>query len=84
MSERRKTEIIILHETVLQSWARDASTFALFAALISLGVFLESSAMQWVGAAMAFMVVCARASEIRRLSIAQARQYLDEIEARSK
>lgn len=84
MSDSRKAEIIILHETALESWARDASTFALFVGLISIGWFLDSSALQWSGAVVAFVTVLSRAKLAHRISITQARQFLDEIEARQK
>ena len=76
---------IIIHETVWQSYARDAGSFVTIAALIGLGVFLESSAMQWVGAIVAMLALTARAIEQRnvcRMTIPEARKKLDEIEAR--
>lgn len=79
-----KPELIIIHETTLKSWARDASTFALFAALISLGVYLDSGAMQWMGAIIAFITVMSKATGMHkaaRKTIPQARAYLDELEA---
>jgi hypothetical protein len=75
-----KTEIIILHETVLQSWLIDASTFVMFLALISIGVFLDSSAMQWIGAIIGFFTIVGRASR-KRLSFDEARKRIDELEA---
>lgn len=79
-----KEHLIILHsESVLDSWARDASTFALIAATIGLGWFLDSSAMQWLGAVVAFLTICVRASGDRKahtLTIPQARVKLDELE----
>jgi uncharacterized protein (AIM24 family) len=82
----REIPVVIIHETVLKSWLRDLSTFALFAALIGLGVFLNSSAMQWMGAIIAFLTVCGKASGLHkknRKSIAEARQFLDELETRA-
>jgi len=76
-----KPEIIILHETVLQSYLVDSSTFVLFAALISFGVFLDSSAMQWVGALIGFCTIVGRASRKQRLSFDEARKRIDELEA---
>lgn len=79
--ERKKTEIIVLHETVLQSYLIDSSTFLLFAALIGLGVYLDSSAMQWVGAIIGFFTMCGRINRQSRLTIPEARAKLDEMEA---
>lgn len=79
--ERKKTEIIVLHETVLQSYLIDSSTFVLFAALIGLGVYLDSAAMQWAGAILGFMTMCSRLNRQNRLTIPEARAKLDELEA---
>lgn len=76
-------EIIILHETVAQSWFRDASTVAGFVALIGIGVYLESAALQWVGALLGFLTIINRMARLlkdNRFTIAQARARLDEIE----
>lgn len=74
-----KPEVIIVHETTLQSWMRDASTFALFVALISIGIFLDSTALQWVGAIVGFVAITARGTVGKRLSLEAARSRLDEL-----
>lgn len=76
------TKVIMLHESVAQSWARDASTFALFACLIGVGVVLDSSAMQWTGAMIGFITVFARAASSRSesMTISEARAFLDALE----
>lgn len=69
---------IILHESTLQSWIRDASTFATFAGLIGIGVYADSGAMQWAGFFIAVMTVFSRAGKhIRRMTIPEARAYLE-------
>lgn len=76
------THIILIKESAAQSLISDAGTALLFAFLIGLGVWLESDAMQWVGALVGFTSVLARTSRAgRRLSVREARQRLDEIEA---
>lgn len=77
----KKTEVIVIHETVLQSYLVDSSTFLLFAALIGVGVYLDSSAMQWVGALIGFITMAGRISRLNRMTIEQARKRLDAIEA---
>lgn len=62
MSEKAESTFIVIHETVLQSWMRDASTFALFAGLIGVGILAGSTAMQWAGFFVAIVVCIARAS----------------------
>jgi len=75
--------IIVLTEgeTMKDSWMKDASTFALFAALIGLGVLLDSAAMQWAGLIVAFITVTAQAlGKGKKLTILGARRYLDSLE----
>lgn len=77
--------VILLHETVFTSLMRDASTFAMFVALIGIGVLLDSSALQWTGAMLGFLAIVARSSKVQsdaRMTIRQAREYLDKLEAR--
>jgi hypothetical protein len=85
MPEKKPTEaVIMVHETTLQGWARDAGTLALFASLIGIGILADSSAMQWAGAIMAFITTCVRESgKVERLSIAEARAKLDALEGKS-
>lgn len=83
MSETKK-EIIILHETALQSWMRDASSVVMFVALIGIGVYLDSSAMQWVGAILGFLTIIGKASALHnksKIMIEQARMKLAAIDA---
>lgn len=78
------TTVILVHESPLQSWARDASTFALFVSLIGLGILTGSSALQWVGAIIGFITIGIRSSgRTHLMTIAEARQKLDEIEGRA-
>lgn len=80
MSEK-KTEIMLVSETVAQSWAKDASTAALFLALIGTGWFLDSTALQWAGAFVGFTTLFMRSSgRVPRMTIAEARAKLDELE----
>lgn len=86
MTADKTDNVILVHETALQSWARDAGTFATIAGLTATGVLLDSAALQWVGAIMGFCAVFARSSGVvqrSRMTVAQARAKLDEIEARS-
>jgi uncharacterized membrane protein YadS len=80
----KSPEIIIIRETWWESLLSDASTFCLFMSLIGIGLLLDSSAMQWVGAIVGFMIIATRAAKMGlRMTVAEARQKLDEIE-RSK
>lgn len=80
----KQEHVVIIHETVVKSWLRDLSTFALFSAMIGVGWFLDSSAMQWMGAIIAFITILARATGLHkknRKNIAEARLFLDDLEA---
>lgn len=77
-----KTHIVILRETFWQSLGSDAVTLATCLALIAPGLWLDSSALQWTGSVMFSLVVLTKASTAgRRKTIAEARAYLDQIEA---
>lgn len=76
----KETHFIVLHETVVQSWARDAGSFAMIVGAIGVGVALDSSAMQWVGAVCAFFALIGRASgKTKRLTKAGAIEYIESL-----
>jgi hypothetical protein len=80
---KQTREIILVKETPLKSWVRDASTFALFVSMIGVGVYLDSTALQWIGAIIAFITIMARATWVKEshtYTISEARKRLDEIE----
>lgn len=80
-----KPEIIIIRTTRSEMLKRLAFSFSAAIVMIGVGVVLESSAMQWTGAALFFLmcfVMSARLQNDRdRLTIPQARTRLDELEA---
>ncbi|MEW5729976.1 MAG: hypothetical protein AB1918_19265 [Pseudomonadota bacterium] len=72
-----KVEIIILHETVRQSWLCDAWTFVVIVAVIGTGWLLGSEAMQWCGFVMLALSSIVRARTHRdRLTPQQAADRL--------
>jgi hypothetical protein len=83
MSEARtkkETWFVVIKESALESWVRDASTLALFVGLIGIGVFLESNAMQWTGAIIGFISLVARASgKQKNLTKEQAIKFIQEM-----
>lgn len=84
MAERKLMIVLIRKESILVSWLRDASTFALFIALIGIGVYLESSALQWVGAIIGFIAILIQSAgqhKANTYDIAGARAELDRLEA---
>lgn len=76
--------LILIRESAKESWLRDMSTLATFLSLIGIGVFLDSGAMQWIGAVIGFLSIGGRASGVRKqatMTIEQARAKLDEMES---
>ena len=77
-----KTEMIFLHESVRESLVSDIGTFATLASIIGLGVYLESSAMQWAGFIMVSMGIIGRAARMHkgkvRYTPQEAADYLHE------
>jgi len=79
------TQVIILRETWAQSIASDAGTALSFAAMIGLGVYLDSAAMQWVGGGLFFLAVMSRAMRKTadgRMSVDEAIAHLESIKAK--
>lgn len=72
-------EVIIIRETAVQSVVSDAVTLATFSAMIGIGIWMDSAAMQWVGGIFFFCWILAR-RKAPRLTIKEARQRLDELE----
>lgn len=81
MADKVKSIRIVENETALQSWTRDASSFVLAVALIGTGIWLGSTAIEWIGA-LVFLVVSVSAGGklIKTMTIEDARNYLDELE----
>lgn len=66
---KKAAKIIIIRETVLQSWLRDLGTFAMAAGLIGVGWALGSTAMQWFGFIATVIFLTARCSSRSRESL---------------
>lgn len=84
MAETKQTPtIILLRESWQSSLAKDAGTFAMLAGLIGLGVFVGSTALEWIGALMGMFWLVAktmRTTDKYKFTIAEARKRLDELE----
>jgi Zn-dependent membrane protease YugP len=77
-------EVILLRETALASVVKDMGVVAMFVLLIGIGILLDSTALQWVGALIGFSTIVSfavRLSKDNRFTIEEARRRLDEIEA---
>lgn len=75
-------KLILIHETIRQSYARDIGTFSTIVGLWSLGYFAGSPALEWVGVIMGIIAIFSRAASMMRndkvrMTPAQARAWLD-------
>lgn len=76
-----KPKIIILRETFWESLASDFGSALTLIAVVSLGVWLESDALQWIGGVVGIIALGLRiANGNRRMTIAEARAYLDDLD----
>lgn len=82
----KKPEIrfIILHETILQSWLRDLSTYMLAVGLIGTGLVMGSSAMQWFGFLTVLAITYYKGTGKNQFSFEEARAYIDKLEKELK
>lgn len=78
--ENKSPSIIVLHdhETVLQSWVKDAGTYGGAFALAMLGKWLGSGALSWFGIACLALALLARAGHAadKRMTPRQAVEYI--------
>ena len=75
MNER---DVMLLHETVWQSVARDITSAVMVVGLIGSGVWVGSTAMQWLGFILFWLVLLVRANSKIRYTPQQAADYLKE------
>lgn len=81
--EITKTKVIVLHETVGQSIAKDAATVGATLLLWSIGHFADSAALEWIGCVMAGIFIFSRGVKILRgekiMTPEEARKAIDKI-----
>jgi hypothetical protein len=75
----KSPDVILVVESVKQSIIKDTFTFVMVTSLIGIGVFLESTAMQWFGAFMAMVGILGaikKYSQKQTMTPQQAADYL--------
>ena len=80
MSETRDLKLMVIRETWAEHILRDLTTFATLAALCGLGVIVGSTAMEWLGAGLGFVLLLSRAVRVKErhtFTVEEARAYLD-------
>lgn len=77
----RKTQVIIIRETIWESMISDGFTFLMVLALVGVGIMVNSIALQFIGVIIAlFLGLTMFMSQDDKMTIEQARAKLDEIE----
>jgi hypothetical protein len=79
-------EVIIIHETVAQSVIKDAVSIGALTLAVGLGVYMQSTAMQWVAGVMWVLYMLSASLKNwsdRKMTVEAARKRLDEIEAKA-
>lgn len=73
----------IVDRRLLPTVLRDLSSFGCLAAMMGIGLIMDSSAFQWIAGGFGIFLVFAKADRKlakSRMTIAQARAYLDRLE----
>ena len=80
MSE--KIKIMVIRESVRESWLIDGGTFLMCLAVMVISRFMESPAMGWFGGILLFLGIFVRFSSKQKkfFTISEARVELDRIE----
>ena len=77
--------IIIIRESVRESWLIDAGTFAMLVSSIGIGVLIDSYVLQWIAGFISILAIFSRAmNKSKRLTIDEARILLDSMKGRSE
>ena len=83
----RAAEVIVVHESVLASYLKDIASVGSLTAAVGLGIWLDSAALQWVAGLLWIVMILSasfKSTNDKRMTVADARKRLDEIEAALK
>ena len=75
-----KQEIIIIRESVVQSIVKDVFTIGGLIAAVALGKWIDSNALQWIGAIMLFLSaasISVSAANKNKMTLAEAKARID-------
>ena len=79
-----ETKLILIHETIGESIARDIGTYATVVAFWTLGYFAGSPALEWVGVVFGILCIAGRGMALfvkkhrNRMSPAEAKAWLEQ------
>ncbi len=79
----KQKEIVIYHETVLQSIVTDIFTIGSLVAAVSIGRWIGSDALQWIAGIMAVLTIVSTKSKYRSTftDIEKAKAHLDTLKS---
>ena len=75
--------VVLVDDRLWKSVGRDVVSMVTLVAMVGVGVLLQSSALQWVGAIIWFLWIIGKAASVdkkHKMTIAQAREFLDKLE----
>ena len=80
----QETKIIIVHETMLQSYINDAGTFGGLILSCYVGYLLDSSALQWIAGLFLILFIVSRSvgKYETHYTVEEAQEELDRIKAK--
>ena len=85
MTEKTQTKVIVIRETVKESIISDTYSYLMAIAMMLPGYLLDIAAMQWLGAILFMITLLAMGANKKvKMSIDEAREYLNEIERGEK
>jgi hypothetical protein len=75
--EKVVTKFVIIRESFWRSIVTDAITFMMVFSLVGIGIWLNSTPLQWIGGLMSMVTIMAQAVPNRkRMTIEEAKEYL--------
>lgn len=80
-----KTKVIVIRETWQESIINDTYTYLIAIGMMLPGYLLDIAALQWIGAVMFIITLLSMSINSKtKMTIAEAREYLDKLEEEAK
>lgn len=80
-----KTKVIVIRETWKESIISDTYSYLIAIGMMLPGYLLDINALQWLGAVMFIITLLAMGANSKvKMTIAEAREYLDKLEEEAK
>lgn len=80
-----KTKVIVIRETWKESIISDTYSYLIAISMMVPGYLLDINALQWLGAVMFIITLLAMGANSKvKMTVAEARDYLDKLEEEAK